>query len=103
MNRRSAVEQTLRADGFRVEADLRSEKIGAKIRDAQLKKIPFMLVIGEREAEAGTVAVRDRLKGDTGAVPVAEFSARLQESGRFAGPADLKLPAHSIQPIYRGG
>lgn len=73
-----AVEQSLRADGFRVEADLRSEKIGAKIRDAQLKKIPFMLVIGEREAEAGTVAVRDRVKGDTGAVPVAEFSARLK-------------------------
>ncbi|MFZ4986175.1 MAG: threonine--tRNA ligase, partial [Blastocatellia bacterium] len=74
-----AVEQKLRADGFRVEADLRSEKIGSKIRDAQLKKIPFMLVIGEREAEAGTVAVRDRLKGDTGAVPVADFSARLRE------------------------
>ncbi len=73
-----AVERALRADGFRVEADLRSEKIGAKIRDAQLKKIPFMLVIGEREAEAGTVAVRDRVKGDTGAVPVAEFSARLK-------------------------
>lgn len=73
-----AVEQALRGDGHRVEADLRSEKIGAKIRDAQLKKIPFMLVIGEREAEAGTVAVRDRLKGDTGAVPVAEFSARLK-------------------------
>ncbi len=73
-----AVEQSLRGDGFRVEADLRSEKIGAKIRDAQLKKIPFMLVIGEREAEAGTVAVRDRVKGDTGAVPVAEFSARLK-------------------------
>ncbi|MFN9741783.1 MAG: threonine--tRNA ligase [Acidobacteriota bacterium] len=73
-----AVEQSLRADGLRVEADLRSEKIGAKIRDAQLKKIPFMLVIGEREAEAGTVAVRDRVKGDTGAVPVAEFSARLK-------------------------
>ena len=73
-----AVEQALRADGARVEADLRSEKIGAKIRDAQLKKIPFMLVIGEREAESGTVAVRDRVKGDTGAIPVAEFSARLR-------------------------
>ena len=61
------------------QADLRGEKIGAKIRDAQLKKIPFMLVIGEREAAAGAVAVRDRVKGDTGAVPVAEFSARLKE------------------------
>ena len=73
-----AVGETLRNDGFRVESDMRSEKIGAKIRDAQLKKIPFMLVIGEREAEAGTVAVRDRLKGDTGAVSVSEFSARMK-------------------------
>lgn len=76
-----AVERELLAAGHRVQADLRSEKIGAKIRDAQLKKIPFMLVIGEREAEAGTVAVRDRVKGDTGAVSVAEFSARLKELG----------------------
>jgi threonyl-tRNA synthetase len=73
------VERELQAAGHRVEADLRSEKLGAKIRDAQLKKIPFMLVIGDREAEAGTVAVRDRAIGDTGAVPVAEFSARLRE------------------------
>ena len=73
------VERELRAAGHRVAADLRSEKIGAKIRDAQLKKIPFMLVIGEREAETGAVAVRDRVKGDTGAVSVAEFSVRLKE------------------------
>lgn len=73
------VEAELKAAGHRVTADLRSEKIGAKIRDAQLKKVPFMLVIGEREAESGTVAVRDRLKGDTGAVPVAEFSAKLKD------------------------
>ena len=71
-------EQAVTTDGFRVDADTRSEKIGAKIRDAQLRKIPFMLVIGEREAESGTVAVRDRLKGDIGAVPVGEFSARLK-------------------------
>jgi threonyl-tRNA synthetase len=73
------VERTLRDAGHRIAIDLRSEKIGAKIRDAQLKKIPFMLIIGEREAETGAVAVRDRVKGDTGAVPVAEFSARLAE------------------------
>jgi len=73
------IERELQAAGHRIQADLRSEKIGAKIRDAQLKKIPFMLVIGEREAESGTVAVRDKVKGDTGAVPVAEFSARLRD------------------------
>jgi len=77
--RAEAIERELRASGFRVVADLRSEKIGAKIRDAQLKKIPFMLVIGEREAESGNVAVRDRVKGDLGAVSVGEFSARLGE------------------------
>ncbi|MBK9313300.1 MAG: threonine--tRNA ligase [Acidobacteria bacterium] len=78
-DRAGQVELELREAGFRVQADLRSEKIGAKIRDAQLKKIPFMLVIGEREAESGTVAVRDRVKGDTGALPVAEFTAHLRE------------------------
>jgi threonyl-tRNA synthetase len=81
-DRAIAVERELQAAGHRVSADLRSEKIGAKIRDAQLKKIPFMLVIGEREAETGAVAVRDRVKGDTGAMPVAEFSARLHELAR---------------------
>ena len=75
----SAVERELREMDLRVGADLRGEKIGAKIRDAQLKKIPFMLVIGERETAAQTVAVRDRVKGDLGAVPVGEFAARLQE------------------------
>ena len=74
-----AVEKELQAAGFRIQADLRNEKIGAKIRDAQLKKIPFMLVIGEREAEAGTVAVRDRVKGDLGASSISEFAARLSE------------------------
>jgi threonyl-tRNA synthetase len=78
-NRAVEVENELKAAGFRIAADLRSEKIGAKIRDAQLKKIPFMLIIGEREAESGMVAVRDRVKGDTGAVPVAEFAALLGE------------------------
>jgi threonyl-tRNA synthetase len=72
----------LKDEKFRVTSDLRGEKIGAKIRDAQLKKIPFMLVVGEREAASQTVAVRDRLKGDIGAVPVAEFGERLRELER---------------------
>jgi len=79
------VARQLLADGHRVSADLRSEKIGAKIRDATLKKIPYMLVLGEREAETGTVAVRDRIQGDTGAVPIAEFSARLRELVKIKG------------------
>ena len=63
----------LRASGFRVEANLRSEKIGAKIRDAQLQKVPFMLVVGDREKEQRVVAVRERAKGDIGAMSVDEF------------------------------
>ena len=64
----------LRDQQFRVEANLRSEKIGAKIRDAQLQKVPFMLVIGDREMEEGKVAVRERLKGDIGAMSLEEFT-----------------------------
>ena len=63
----------LRAEGFRVEANLRSEKIGAKIRDAQLQKVPFMLVLGDREMEQKAVAVRERSRGDIGVMSVAEF------------------------------
>jgi len=59
--------------GFRVEANLRSEKIGAKIRDAQLQKVPFMLVLGDREMEQRTVAVRERARGDIGVMSVEEF------------------------------
>jgi threonyl-tRNA synthetase len=63
----------LRVAGFRVETNLRSEKIGAKIRDAQLQKVPFMLVLGDREMEQRTVAVRERAKGDIGVMSIAEF------------------------------
>src|SRR6478672_6751804 len=60
------VVRELRVAGLRVESNLRSEKIGAKIRDAQLQKVPFMLVLGDREMEQKTVAVRERAKGDIG-------------------------------------
>jgi threonyl-tRNA synthetase len=65
----------LEAAGLRVELDDRQEKIGYKIREAQLQKIPYMLVLGDREAAEGTVAVRTRAGGDQGARPVAEFVA----------------------------
>jgi threonyl-tRNA synthetase len=68
-----AVARELRAAGLRVEANLRSEKVGAKIRDAQMQKIPFMLVLGDREMEEGKVAVRERTRGDIGAITLAEF------------------------------
>ena len=63
----------LRAAGLRVDSNLRSEKIGAKIRDAQLQKVPFMLVLGDREMEQNVVAVRERAKGDIGAMSLTEF------------------------------
>ncbi len=68
----------LDGDGFRVETDLRNEKIGKKIREAQLQKIPYMLVVGDKEAEDGTVAVRTRAGGDQGAMSLAEFSEILR-------------------------
>jgi threonyl-tRNA synthetase len=63
----------LKAAGIRVEANLKSEKIGAKIRDAQMQKVPFMLVLGDREMEQGNVAVRERTKGDIGVMAISDF------------------------------
>jgi threonyl-tRNA synthetase len=71
------IEQKLIAAGIRAEVDGRSDKINFKIREAQLQKIPYMLVVGDREAQAGQVAVRNRKQGDQGAVGVDEFLSRL--------------------------
>src|SRR3989441_4092767 len=78
-----SVARTLRAAGLRVEVNARSDKIGAKIRDAQLQKVPFMLILGDREMEQSKVAVRERSKGDIGAMSLEEFiklAQRLVES-----------------------
>ena len=69
----------LRKQGFRVEVDSRNEKIGKKIREATLEKVPFMLVVGDRDMEAGTVSVRTRGGEDLGAMPLADFAAKLHE------------------------
>ncbi|HIN94812.1 MAG TPA: threonine--tRNA ligase, partial [Planctomycetes bacterium] len=73
------VEQQLRTAGFRVAGDYRPEKIGAKIRDAQLELIPYMFVVGGRELEEGTVSVRDRIDGDLGAMPIAQAMEKLEQ------------------------
>jgi threonyl-tRNA synthetase len=73
------VAQQLKDAGMRVHLDDRNEKLQAKIRDAQLEKIPYMLIIGGKEAEAGTVAVRHRFKGDLGPRPLEQFIADLQQ------------------------
>ena len=69
----------LEAAGYRVETDHRNEKIGKKIRDAQLEKVPYMLVIGDKEAEAGNVSVRHRADGDLGVMSTEDFMAQLKE------------------------
>ncbi|MEA4946857.1 MAG: threonine--tRNA ligase [Oscillospiraceae bacterium] len=71
------LQKKLEAAGVRAETDLRNEKIGYKIREAQSQKIPYMLVIGDKEAEAGNVSVRTRSGGDMGAMSVADFLARI--------------------------
>ena len=65
--------------GIRVETDLRNEKIGYKIREAQMQKIPYMLVVGDKEAEAGTVSVRTRGGVDLGAMKLDEFLAKIKD------------------------
>jgi threonyl-tRNA synthetase len=73
------VEQRFREAGFRVTGDYRSEKIGFKVREAQVEKVPYMLVVGEKEQAAHTVSLRDRVDGDLGAMPIDEVIARLTE------------------------
>ena len=74
-----SVAAQLDAQGFRVEVDHRSEKIGKKIREATLEKIPYMLVVGDRDMENGTVSPRRRSGEDLGAMALADFAARLKE------------------------
>ena len=72
------VVSTLKAQGFRVATDLRNEKVGFKIREAELSKMPYVLVVGEKEREAGTVAVRGRHGADLGVMSIADFVTHLQ-------------------------
>jgi threonyl-tRNA synthetase len=74
----------LRAEDFRVQVDSRPEKIGAKIRDAQMQKIPYMLVLGGREVENGTVSVRSRLEGDLGSMPLEALMEKLNAERHVA-------------------
>ena len=74
-----AIAEELEKAGLRVETDLRNEKIGFKIREAQLQKIPYMLIIGDKEVENGVVAVRSRKGGDLGTMALADFKAKVVE------------------------
>jgi threonyl-tRNA synthetase len=74
-----AVRDALRNRGFRAEADIRSEKIGFKIREAQLEKVPYTVIIGDKEAESGMISVRRRFEGDIGTMTEQEFADMLTE------------------------
>ena len=75
----ASVAETLRKQGFRVQTDLRNEKINYKIREGSLQKIPYLLVVGDKERQAGKVAVRARGGADLGVLDVGAFAARLSE------------------------
>jgi threonyl-tRNA synthetase len=73
------VKAALEAAGLRVELDARNEKMNAKIRDFGLQKVPFILILGDKESATGSVSVRTRGKGDQGSVTLDEFVARAKE------------------------
>ncbi|MDF2522539.1 MAG: threonyl-tRNA synthetase, partial [Clostridiales bacterium] len=76
------LKKMLQDKNIRVEVDLRNEKIGYKIREAQMEKIPYMIVIGDKEMENRAVAVRSRKDGDLGAMPIDDFIVRISEEIR---------------------
>jgi threonyl-tRNA synthetase len=90
----ASVRDKLSAAGLRAELDERQEKIGYKIREAQLQKVPYMLVVGDREAAESTVSVRTRTGGDQGARTVSDFVEKAQDEIASKG----KLSAFSHQP-----
>ena len=77
------VEERLASSGVRVEVDDRSERLNLKIREAQLHKIPYMAVVGDKELEAGTLNIRRREGGDQVSTRVDEFLGRLEDEGRL--------------------
>jgi threonyl-tRNA synthetase len=79
------VVQALKKQGFRVQPDLRNEKISYKIREHSMQKLPYLLVVGEKEMQAGQVAVRARGGVDLGVMPLDEFSRRLADDVAVRG------------------
>jgi threonyl-tRNA synthetase len=75
----TSVARALRDAGFRVEVDSRREKMQAKIRDAQAQQVPYMLVVGDRDQQAGAVSVRERRAGDLGPMSLADLCRALEE------------------------
>jgi len=100
------VEARLRSAGLRVKGDYRPEKLGAKIRDAQLELIPYMFVVGPKDAESGTVSVRDRIEGDLGPLSIDEAMRKLDVEIReklvrqVADEKDAGLGQKGLDNVY---
>ena len=99
------VQDKFRKAGLRITSDFRSEKLGAKIRDAQIEMTPYMFVVGPRDAENGTVSVRDRLDGDQGAMSIDEAIAKLQQEVadrvvRVKHKSDVSLVGDGVDNEY---
>jgi threonyl-tRNA synthetase len=91
------VEGALAAKGLRVSVDDRSEKMGYKIREAQLQKVPYMLVVGDREVEAKRVAVRHRQAGDLGAMEVEAIGAKIARLAAERALAEEAQPSGGVR------
>jgi len=83
----------MRGAGIRASLDEHNDKLGAKIRRAEIEKVPYTLVLGGKEAEARSVSVRSRAKGDEGVLPFDQFLARIQEEVRTRALSEKKKPA----------
>lgn len=81
MNYAKSIEDALKKEGVRCEVDARDEKIGYKIRNARMERVPYILVVGEKESADNSVSVRKRDEGDLGKMPVEEFVGMLREEG----------------------
>ncbi len=87
--------------GLRVELDDRSESVGRKIREAELRKIPYMLVVGEREQEERTVSVREHRGGDTGATTLDEVRRAAARRGSYTRPPCSRSKSHRARRLAR--
>jgi threonyl-tRNA synthetase len=88
----ASVRDQLKRAGLRADLDKRQEKIGYKIREAQLQKVPYMLVVGDREVETGTVSVRERSGGDKGSSAVSAFVAKARDEVARKGQLSADAP-----------
>ncbi len=96
------VAQLLRGAGLRAEADVRNEKIGYKIREQTLQRIPFLLVVGAKEGDAGTIALRSRDGQDLGVLPLAQAVARLRQAAQAPDAAARQASQHRLHARLTG-